>query len=338
MSPLALLGWALRRALGVAAFEEGFVSWIPDQVGDDIGDVGDDKSKNTALKVMTYNIGFGGGLEGLRAHRPDLSTIRQNLDHIIAAIRGENPDILGVQEIDIASHRSTFIDEVALIAKEAGFAYYAVAYTWDRRWVPYPTTLDFRAQFGRTLAGQVVFSKFPIRSQRILRFSKPAKNSWIYNLFYLDRVAQILEIETVAGTPIQVVNVHFEAWDKDERAKQAAALMATLPQRERTIVMGDFNTIPDSASQRDQFEDDPRDDYRGDVTFSILSGVFREVLPEVSAWSFPADKPSRRLDFIFYGEGLECLSAGIVGNAGWGSDHLPVCATMQMTGSPPSRG
>ena len=320
---VVLIWWAAGTLIPTEDYTQGFMGTTS---------LDSPEVSEAAFSVMTYNIGFGGGLGGLNAHVPNRAQIQQNLDKMVAAVRAQNPDILCVQEIDMASRRSTYIDEVRWIATQAGFPYYAVAYTWAQQWVPYPTTLDFRCHFGRTLAGQAVFSKFPIHAQQVLRFPKPGQNSWIYNLFYLDRVAQILTLDLGAQGLIRVVNVHLEAWNARSREAQVAQLLSTLGTLDRTIVAGDFNTIPDVAQKRDQFSDDSEDDYRDDRSFSQISRHLSEVLPaatpveESAQWTYPSDAPSRRLDYIFYGPGLTCSGSEVVQSAGSGSDHLPVAA------------
>lgn len=310
-----ILWWASHRTISPYDYDAGVVAGTPIPV----------TTRAKHLTLMTYNIGFAGGLEGLDGQVPSASKTRTNLDAMISTIKAQNPDILAVQEIDLDSRRSTYINEVEYIAQKAGYPYFAVAFTWDCRWVPHPMGFQFRKQFGKVLAAQAIFSKYPILSQSQLRFKKPRKNFWIYNLFYLERVAQTVQIDVGAPDPITVVNVHLEAWHPEERAIQTKAIRDQLAKNgtESTFLMGDFNAIPASATQRNGFIDDPKDDYRGDESLHPITTLLSEILPSPGHFTYPANQPTRRLDYIFYGTEFKLVDGRVVSSA-VGSDHLPV--------------
>jgi endonuclease/exonuclease/phosphatase family metal-dependent hydrolase len=51
----------------------------------------------------------------------------------------------------------------------------------------------------------------------------------------------------------------------------------------------------------------------------------------VPAFTFPADSPTRRLDYIFFGRALTRISAEVVAPPpGPHSDHLPIFAELEL--------
>ena len=67
-------------------------------------------SENSALKVISFNIAFGGGLTGNPTDRHPTGEVRENLDSIAAFITEKNPDIVFLQEVDRPSSRTGRVD------------------------------------------------------------------------------------------------------------------------------------------------------------------------------------------------------------------------------------
>lgn len=78
-----------------------------------------------SIKIMTWNIGYAGlgenmtfFMDGGKDIRDTRERTEENLHHIIETIKGENPDILLLQEVDIDSHRTYNIDQVEILQRE----------------------------------------------------------------------------------------------------------------------------------------------------------------------------------------------------------------------------
>jgi endonuclease/exonuclease/phosphatase family metal-dependent hydrolase len=87
------------------------------------------------------------------------------------------------------------------------------------------------------------------------------------------------------------------------------------------------------------FPDEPDNDMSGDRTIEIVKNIkgFREIIsPEEYAadenkfFTFPADAPSRRLDYMFYSEDLRLIQGSIIKSEQIFSDHLPIIARFHM--------
>ncbi len=80
------------------------------------------------------------------------------------------------------------------------------------------------------------------------------------------------------------------------------------------VVVGDFNAVPTSAAIL--------------TMAASFSDVWNAVHPGQNGFTFPADAPTRRIDYIFVKDGLVSpKNITLVGQAGTLSDHLGVVAT-----------
>ncbi len=276
------------------------------------------------LRVMSYNIAFGGGLKNLDGRAESKDVVLKNLDAVTRIIKDQNPDVLGVQEIDLNSHRSYGINQVEYIAQACGFKYVAVAFTWNKRWVPFPIFAFFSRQFGSVLAANVVFSKYPILSQDIVVFDKPENASWIYKQFYLDRLVQYTLIDFKQGKTLLFANTHLEAFNSKTRVKQASLLAGYIHEHYSNtplVLSGDFNAV-DAQSDLDKGADF---NIVHDDTLSIIeetTGLKRaHFLP-----TFPSDSPFYGIDHVFYSSRLTLKRHTVLPDPNYGSDHLAVLA------------
>ncbi|MFT5171657.1 MAG: endonuclease/exonuclease/phosphatase family metal-dependent hydrolase, partial [Candidatus Marinamargulisbacteria bacterium] len=238
-----------------------------------------------------------------------------------------------VQEIDLASKRSCFINQVDYISRTCNFPFFAFAYTWDLKWVPYPFTLNPINHFGKVLAGQAVFSKFPILDQTITTFPKPRANNPLYNSFFLDRVLQTVTLQLETDFGVNIHNVHLEAFHKEARLNQIRSIVDLLQKPKialPSIILGDFNAIAQGSIEIDRFPDSPNIDYGKDPTLETLLNLneWDEVGSEKpDLKTFPSDSPNRRLDYIFYSNAAFSLDETFVDpNVNGASDHLPILA------------
>jgi endonuclease/exonuclease/phosphatase family metal-dependent hydrolase len=293
------------------------------------------------LKIMTYNIAYGGGLLNEEGRPESREFIENNLDLMMSQIKNENPDVLAVQEIDIYSNRSFGFDQMVLMAKECSFSYAAVAITWNKRWVPYPLTWNLKKQFGFVLAAQVVFSKYPITNQDVTTLIKPINKPFWYNWFYLDRVFQNVTID-VAGNQLKVANVHLEAFDKETRLSQVRTLLddKKINSDNLDIIVGDFNSIHSEWSIKTSFEDEPDISFDGDNSIAMilkesgLKDIFsskRLSSNKESFFTFPSNNPTRQLDYMFINtSSLSVKDVRILKSKDDISDHLPIVSTLKI--------
>lgn len=282
------------------------------------------------LKIVSWNIAYGHGLgsAGPQYKRIHHSAAAEKLDAIAETIRQADADFILLQEVDWASRRSHFRDQVAFLAQTCRYPFAAVAESWSARYVPYPYW-DWREHFGKIRSGGVILSRYPITENEVTLFEKPAEQRWWVRWFYLFRYLQIARIQLNDEQAVSLANLHLDAFFQSSRVRQARAaceLLRTAAQQGRAplVIAGDLNSVHPLAAAKSGFQDEPQADFAHDDTvkqFLELPG-YREALA-VESLTFPSDHPTRRLDYIFARTDAELLSAEVL-PAGKASDHLPI--------------
>lgn len=304
------------------------------------GDSPEAGSDSGALKAISFNIAFGGGLTGNPTDRHPTGEVRENLDSIAAFITEKNPDIVFLQEVDRPSSRTGRVDQFEYLLKKTGMKHGCFVSTWHNRWVPFPL-FPFAAQIGGVHSGQAILSRYPVSECRRIPLPQPSENAWWYNRFFLRRAIQHAIVDVGGGVSLDAVNVHLEAFSMSNRREQAQILaeyVSTLPSDRPLVMAGDFNSLPPFTVQTKGFADEDTD-FTGDDTIEIISSVrgLREVfIDDRRGWSearfhtFPASQPTRRLDYVFY-RGLGGGVATVQRDKRF-SDHLPIVAGFQFAG------
>ncbi|MBW4482364.1 MAG: endonuclease/exonuclease/phosphatase family protein [Tildeniella torsiva UHER 1998/13D] len=275
------------------------------------------------LSVVSYNIGYLSGLTNQQAVERDQALFESNQATAIKALGELEPDIVALQEIDFDAYRSFNLNQQYAVAAALEMAFGAIAVNWDKRYVPFPYWPP-QAHYKQVISGQAVLSRYPIRRNERLVLEKVPTNPFYYNALYLDRVAQVTEID-VSGQLLIVINIHLEAFDAPTRIRQTQVvreLAEGYAEDYPVLLLGDFN----SSLNRDE-GDDPRS-----IGILLDSPVLASALPTApSSFTFPSDQPQYVLDYIFYTPAtLEIIDAAVVNEAAQASDHLPIQAQVRL--------
>ncbi|MBE9061235.1 endonuclease/exonuclease/phosphatase family protein [cf. Phormidesmis sp. LEGE 11477] len=282
----------------------------------------------TIHSIVSYNLGYLSGMTNNTTAKLDRAAFDANQQQVIAALNELGPDIVALQEVDFGSQRSYEVDQSQAIAQGLGLDFGAIAIGWDKNYVPFPYWPP-AAHFGKMLSGQSIISRHPIQENSRLVLEKVADNPFYYNAFYLDRLAQVTQVQ-FGEQPLIVINVHLEAFDEPTRVSQTQFVRSLAEDYAKTypvILVGDFN----SALNRGTFIDASGVDH-GETQFSIKEMLASEVLasavPEAD-WSenltFPSNQPEYKLDYIFYTpDTIEIVETQVLTAAGEASDHLPL--------------
>ncbi|MFB6273236.1 MAG: endonuclease/exonuclease/phosphatase family protein [Salinibacter sp.] len=288
-----------------------------------------DTTAPDTLTVTTYNIGY---LSGMKNNEPVVRSDRlfyANMDQAVRFFRRANPDIAGLQEIDFGGARVAHVHQLDTLATRLGYPTAAQAVNWDERYLPFPYGRP-AVNFGRTLSGQAVLSRFPIRRHVRNVLPRPPQ-PFHREAFYLDRLAQVAVVD-LGGHPLVVVNVHLEAFNTDTRETQARRVNTLYRRLAKSgipaLLLGDFNsrlTRPDSVSP--------------DETMGLLldgtdlrSAALTAPNDTIGA-TYPANAPTRQIDHIFYPPRFfEPTDAQRwCGAPAPPSDHCAVTATLRLT-------
>jgi endonuclease/exonuclease/phosphatase family metal-dependent hydrolase len=208
------------------------------------------------------------------------------------------PDVVALQELDVARARSRGADQARILADRLKMKFYF-----------HPALSHLSEHYG-----DAILSRLPMTL--VKKGILPTTTS---RLAFEPRGALLVRLE-VAGQPVYFLNTHLGlSWD--ERLAQAKALlgpewMGQPEGQSRFILCGDLNAIPGSRVYR----------------------TFIRQLRDVQSWTFqtwpratfPSRLPMLRLDYIFINEGLTVQSVQVPNNSltRHASDHLPLIADL----------
>lgn len=296
------------------------------------------------VKVVTWNVGFGGGATGQPTDRHPAEEVLANLQAVADLVKATGPDLVFLQEVDRPSDRSGGVDQFEVLRKAVGLPHACFVQTWDVRYVPFPYW-PLEGQVGRVRSGQAILSRFPIESCRRVPLPQPAEKPWWYNRFFLHRALQVARLRLGPTQVLDAVNVHLEAFFQGNRERQAgllADLVRSTPADVPMVVAGDFNALPPGATRVKGFADEPEADFTGDRTLALvrdgtrLREVFlddRADAPEDASLTFPSVQPTRRLDYVFHRGLGDSLERAVPRSKA--SDHRPLQATLPTGLMPP---
>lgn len=215
-----------------------------------------------------------------------------DLRRIADVINQEHPDLVGLQEVDRGVKRTGGVDELAELARMTRMEF-AFAHNLDYQGGQY---------------GVGILSRYPIlkTDHRMYRNKREAERRGLIRI----------EVN-VAGRSLSFATTHLDYQYEDGRIFEAGQLLEFLKgQQERLILVGDFNEEPN-----------------GDA-YKLVSAYFRDAWMESKAketgLSYPADRPAKRIDYIFYkpGTDVQTKKAWLVNT--WASDHVPVVADLEL--------
>ncbi|HEU4408100.1 MAG TPA: DUF4082 domain-containing protein [Polyangiaceae bacterium] len=229
-------------------------------------------AEHGGLRVMTYNIKHGEA---------------SSLDAIASVIKGQSPDLVALQEVDVLTNRSGKVDQAKRLGELTGLAHAFV-----------PALLSYDGgQYGLAL-----LSRYPIVSSQRIALPSAAEQ----------RALGLVEVQLDAEHVVPVGVTHFGTTGAAERSNQAEAVKAALAGKPLALFAGDLNATPGEAcitSLKQIFSDGwARGGSGNGYTHSALF-------------------PTKRIDYIFLGSGWTSPVAAHVVGASSQSDHRPVVAS-----------
>lgn len=215
---------------------------------------------------MLYNIRYGTG--GKRIYFPlsgYLKKTHRNLEGIIQFMRGLNPDLIGLIEVDAGSYRSSKKNQAEMIAESLG--HYHI----------------YKSKYGET---DWLSNHMPILNRQGNAFiARDSITNGKYHYFEKGMKKLIIELELENVT---VFLVHL-ALSFRVRHYQLSALHSILKEAKRpVIVAGDFNAF---WGERE-------------IDLFLAASGLQNANPGGQP-SFPSWAPKRHLDFILHSEGIK---------------------------------
>src|SRR6266540_4778825 len=222
-----------------------------------------------------------------------------NLDAIASLVKTAGADVVLLQEVDRGTARSGGIDQVGTLERLTGHsaAFGASLLHYDggeygiavlsRNGVGYRATLPLPVAPVQTRAGG---SREP-------------------------RVA-LLAFLTVRGAAWRAIDTHLDPADGTARAQEVARLADLVREQQLAgtplVLGGDFNSTPDNP-----------------VLAPLRAAGLRDAWVECGAGdglTYPADKPVKRIDYLFLSGDLHCSEARVIDSRV--SDHRPLLVTL----------
>ena len=258
---------------------------------------------STVTKVMSFNIRYGTASDG------DNHWDKRK-DFLVDVIRGEAPDVIGVQE--------ALYGQLAHILKALPeYAMVGVGRDDGVRAGEFSCILYRTSALTVTRSDTFWFSDTPERV---------ASKSWGNTI---TRICTWAQFTTPDGRPLYVYNVHLDHQSQPSREKSAALLRSRIAARDPkapVIVTGDFNAGEKNAAVTAMLDG-------GD-----LRDTFRVKHPDASpVGTFTGFKHGQvsgeKIDYVLASGEWDVVDAAIVRTAReqrYPSDHFPVTATLRM--------
>jgi endonuclease/exonuclease/phosphatase family metal-dependent hydrolase len=236
---------------------------------------------------MTWNIQAGG----------------KGLDSLAAVIRQQNPDVIGLQEVDVHwSERSAFADEATELARRLGMrALFAPIYS-----IPAVDAAAPPRQFGVAILTR--HRVLGWQNDSVTRLSTQVANA-------VPALAPGLLEATIElyGRPVRVFTTHLDyRADPAVRRQQVAEMLRYIAKDSlASIVMGDMNANPDAPELA--------------PLFSVLTDAWHSGSGD--SLTYPADHPTKRIDYVLMTRHFFAVDARVVPSTA--SDHRPVIARLR---------
>ncbi|MDR1340692.1 MAG: hypothetical protein LBK58_11670 [Prevotellaceae bacterium] len=209
------------------------------------------------LEILTWNTGYAGldsGMDffydGGSKTRTGKAAALENLEAIASLVARNSADFVFLQEVDRASSRSYKIDMLSEIAnrKPLYAAFYGINYSVF--FVPVPIA----SPMGKVESGILTLSRhIPLQS---IRYAYPPGQSWLKNLFLLDRCFLMCRYPLKNGRQLVLINTHNSAFDSEGEQRREEMLVlkdfitAEYEKGNYVIAGGDWNQIPPIESAK----------------------------------------------------------------------------------------
>jgi len=216
---------------------------------------------NDSLKVMTWNIRFGAGripFFGDSCGDRVLMTQAETegyLNSIVDYINLTEPDILLLQEVDISSKRSAYVDQLQyILANSTHLKYGVYASMWN-------VEIVASDGLGKVDAGNAILSRWEITDAERIKLPLRTDQDDITQYFYLRRNILKAKIALPEHDNFYAVNIHATAFATDDTKQKHInkyeEVLDDLHSQDFIFVTGgDLNSVPPGTVDTDFCMDD----------------------------------------------------------------------------------
>ena len=199
-------------------------------------------------KLISWNTGYGAlgdnadffmdGGKGVKTASKD--RVLANMEKMTTRLQEEDPDFIFLQEVDVDSSRSSYIDESEMFDNAFGEMDSTFATNYRVAFVPYPVP-----PIGSVESGIMTLTSCRLRDS--VRISLPCPFSWPVRLGNLKRCLMVDRVPIEGSDDeLVLVNLHLEAYDSGEGKVLQTLQLSEFLKEERekgnyVIAGGDFN-------------------------------------------------------------------------------------------------
>jgi endonuclease/exonuclease/phosphatase family metal-dependent hydrolase len=264
--------------------------------------------KDSALSVLTYNIGYCGldknqdffmdGGTGSRSESKEKTL--ENLIEITNFIKEEKSSFVLLQEVDINATRSYRVNQYKYFKDNTSQYNSTFAINYKVPWVPVP----IKKPMGAVKSGLATFSKY--KTEAAARYQYPGKEKWPRQLALLDRCFIENRIPVEGGRELVLVNSHLSAYDKGGfmREQQLAFLKEYVTKEYKNgnyvVVGGDWNHLIPGTDPSVFKINKPWPEW--------LKRIPEDFKPEGFVWAADESVPTNRTNDVPYINGQNYLS------------------------------
>lgn len=207
-----------------------------------------------------------------------------DVERTARVIRDSGADVVALQEVDRGVERSERRDLVAELSDLTGLPHTAFGHNLDFQGGAY---------------GNALLSRYPIND---------AENILLEQVVPHEQRGVLRARVDVDGRSVTVFVVHLDHQHASERLRGLDQIEELLPPPDEAVVLaGDLNAEPESPAYARATA------FLNDAWVAAGMG---------DGFTFPADVPARRIDYVFYRPPLEPVSAEVLQTQA--SDHRPV--------------
>ena len=305
----------------------------------------EDVSYPDTLKVMTWNVKFGGGridfffdCHGDRVIM-EKEEVEDNMILLAEKIREVNPDILFLQEVDINAKRSAFMNQVQYLLDSTELNFGVYASQWKAKYIP-------SDGIGRMDSGNAILSKWQLCDAKRIGLPLIGEQNAIVRYFYLKRNLLHAKLKN-SDWELNLLNTHASAYAKDNTKKEQLEIIKQYADSLNSkgfhfILAGDFNALPPNTKQTQNFDDSVCED--GDFAADDYSSERDWMKPYYEAYesaiclgeysndnirhcTHTTDKNgfwNRKTDYIFTNKSFVSGSGQTIQDWMEASDHAPI--------------
>lgn len=322
------------------------------------------------IKVVTWNIRFGIGRFPFFGDSCGDSVIAENehiqsiMEKIADYINAMDPDIILLQEVDVESKRTGYMDQVQYLLDNTSMNFGCYASMWKADYIP-------SDGLGRMDAGNAILSKYELTDAERIQLRLRTDQSGLVQYFYLRRNILKAKVPSLATSnqDFYAVNIHATAFATDDtKQKHIDTYLETLSEIENDgdifVSGGDLNSVPPGSildfcesdmCADDDYHTEGADPYHKDGSyFENFEGEPELLQPLYQSYNAAIDSVDANLDIhlthgpstseIKYDRKLDYLFSNVTWlndesrthQAAWElSDHMPVSGIINMERTSP---